>query len=384
MFTEVIENISSIDATAWDACAGTAHPFTRHAFLSALEESGCVGQKTGWLPQHIVVYSGTKKQNIVGIMPFYLKDHSYGEYVFDWAWAEAYNRAGLKYYPKLLCAIPFTPVNGARLIVKPGEYDSQEIRQVLLDKVFKLADDLNVSSIHWLFTTEQDNSFLSHAEITRRSGSQFHWHNKNYESFNDFLTDMSHKKRKNIRRERRRITDAGIKYIAISNDQINAQHTDEMFNFYTRTIQRYGAQQYLNREFFERITSDMPESVLFLFAKCENVFLAGGLFYIGDNALYGRYWGANNDYHSLHFETCYYQPIEYCINNGLQLFEAGAQGEHKLARGLLPIKTYSYHWLNDPHFMSAVEQYTKEENSHIDRYTELLGAHSPFRAGKDK
>ena len=384
MFTEVIENISSIDATAWDACAGTAHPFTRHAFLSALEESGCVGQKTGWLPQHIVVYSGTKKQNIVGIMPFYLKDHSYGEYVFDWAWAEAYNRAGLKYYPKLLCAIPFTPVNGARLIVKPGAYDSQEIRQVLLDKVFKLADDLNVSSIHWLFTTEQDNSFLSHAEITRRSGSQFHWRNKNYESFNDFLTDMSHKKRKNIRRERRRITDAGIKYIAISNDQINAQHTDEMFNFYTRTIQRYGAQQYLNREFFERITSDMPESVLFLFAKCENVFLAGGLFYIGDNALYGRYWGANNDYHSLHFETCYYQPIEYCINNGLQLFEAGAQGEHKLARGLLPIKTYSYHWLNDPHFMSAVEQYTKEENSHIDRYTELLGAHSPFRAGKDK
>jgi len=288
MFTEVIENISSIDATAWDACAGTAHPFTRHAFLSALEESGCVGQKTGWLPQHIVVYSGTKKQNIVGIMPFYLKDHSYGEYVFDWAWAEAYNRAGLKYYPKLLCAIPFTPVNGARLIVKPGAYDSQEIRQVLLDKVFKLADDLNVSSIHWLFTTEQDNSFLSHAEITRRSGSQFHWRNKNYESFNDFLTDMSHKKRKNIRRERRRITDAGIKYIAISNDQIDAQHTDEMFNFYTRTIQRYGAQQYLNREFFERITSDMPESVLFLFAKCENVFLAGGLFYIGDNALYGR------------------------------------------------------------------------------------------------
>ena len=380
MFAEVTESISAINATAWDTCVGAKHPFTRHAFLDALERSRCICPESGWSPQHLVVYADKQKQDIVGVMPLYLKDHSCGEYVFDWAWADAYHRNGLDYYPKLLCGIPFTPVNGARLIVKPDIENGATVRQTLLKKVLQLAKSKNISSIHWLFTTGEDDNFLLNSGITRRTGTQFHWRNQGYQNFDSFLSDMSHKKRKNIRRERRRVSDAGIQYLAIGGADITEQYTSEMYRFYTRTIRRYGARQYLNREFFERITTSMPESVIFMFAQFEGQLLAGGLFYLDDNALYGRYWGANDDYHSLHFETCYYQPIEYCIKNGLELFEAGAQGEHKLARGLLPVKTYSYHWLSDPRFMNAVEQYTAEENDHIDRYTELLHAHSPFRA----
>ncbi|MBT5032074.1 MAG: N-acetyltransferase [Proteobacteria bacterium] len=380
MFAEVIESISTVNATDWDSCVGVKHPFTCHAFLDALEHSRCIGPESGWSPQHLVVYTDKQKQEMVGVMPLYLKDHSYGEYVFDWAWADAYHRAGLDYYPKLLCGIPFTPVNGARLIVKPGIENGATVRQTLLKKVLQLAKSENISSIHWLFTTGEDDNFLLNSGITRRTGTQFHWRNQGYQNFDSFLSDMSHKKRKNIRRERRRVSDAGIKYLVIGGEDITEQYTSEMYRFYTRTIRRYGARQYLNREFFERITTTMPESVIFMFAQFDGQLLAGGLFYLGDNALYGRYWGAYDDYHSLHFETCYYQPIEYCIKNGLELFEAGAQGEHKLARGLLPVKTYSYHWLSNPRFMSAVEQYTVEENDHIDRYTELLHAHSPFRA----
>jgi predicted N-acyltransferase len=374
------QSISEIPEARWDALLPGRNPFLTHRFLNAMEVSGCVGRDTGWQPRHFVITSGAADAALIAAMPCYEKSHSYGEYVFDWAWADAYHNAGLDYYPKLLCAVPFTPVTGPRLLFDPSCPENREsITKVMVDSTIGYARDRHMSSIHWLFTDEEETTQLMTRGLIQRVGSQFHWENNDYEYFGDFLAALTSKKRKNIKRERRRVTDAGIEYRWLTGPELDSGHWDTMYNFYLSTIYRYGARTYLNRELFGLLAENMSDDILLIFAYDGDRPIAGGIYFLGDSTLYGRYWGSLDDYHSLHFETCYYQPIEYCIVNGLQRFEAGAQGSHKLARGLLPSNTYSVHWLADPRFADAVSRYTREEQEQIERYTELLNDHSPFR-----
>lgn len=383
MHVEVHKKLADIDKNSWNQLVPANHPFLLYEFLFGLEQTACVCTDSGWQPMHIAVYADSKqsrsnKPELLGALPCYLKHHSYGEYIFDWAWANAYHQAGLEYYPKLLNAIPFTPVTGDRWLLNSSS-DKQQVKDTLIKALLDLALQTKASSIHSLFLHQDDCQQLTRNGFIQRLSNQFHWHNDNYMSFNDFLDKLSSKKRKNIKRERRRIVESGIQYHWKTGANIVDNDWQMMYRFYQRTINYYGAQTYLNIDFFAYIAQHLPENTHFLFAQYDDTTIAGGLFFSSDNALYGRYWGALDNYHSLHFETCYYQPIEYCIQQGYQLFEAGAQGEHKLARGLLPTNTYSAHWLSDKRFEKAIELFTEQEQKHIEYYNENLLAHSPFK-----
>lgn len=377
---EIVENLRAVDPGQWDSCAGNGNPFLRHAFLTALEEHGCVGSNTGWLPQHLVVYSHNR---LAGAVPLYLKFDSYGEYVFDWAWADAYQRAELNYYPKLVAAIPFTPVTGSRILIAPGE-DTAQISRLLVDGALGLAHKLKVSSLHWLFTSERDTRLLEDHDHLRRTGYQFHWSNNNYTSFDDFLVSFSSAKRKKIKRERRYVREAGVTLEIVEGNQMNDALWYRFYTFYRSTIECRGAVPYLNLAFFKEIGRTMAESIVMVFAKHEGEFVAGALNLKGEDTLFGRYWGCLGEFNSLHFETCYYTAIEYCIDKGLKRFEAGAQGEHKLSRGFLPSKTWSAHWLSHPRFYQAISEFLEREHQGVDDYVNILQSHSPFRnsAGK--
>ena len=378
MHTVIHEKLCDISASQWNAMIPQGYPFLHYEFLYGLEKSRCTSSHNGWLGQHVVIYEDNSCQNILGALPCYLKHHSYGEYIFDWAWADAYQRAGLEYYPKLSCAIPFTPVTGPRWLIAQT-VDPEPIQNQLLDALLHHAQQLGVSSIHCLFTTAEMNTALRQKQFIQRHSSQFHWLNKNYTDFTDFTAGLSSKKRKNINRERRRVQEAHIEYQWYNAEQLDNDVMQTMFGFYQSTIARYGAQQYLNNEFFQHLQQHLATQTHVLLAYHEQQAIAGGIYFSSDNALYGRYWGASDDYHSLHFETCYYQAIDYCIQRGINRFEAGAQGEHKLSRGLLPNTTYSMHWLSDARFHDAVEQYVDEESLQIKRYNQLLNQHSPYR-----
>lgn len=367
--------IEAIDPAAWDACAGADNPFVRHAFLAALERSGSAIGPTGWLPRHLAVHdpAGT----LVGAAPVYLKSHSYGEYVFDHGWADAYERAGGRYYPKLQCAVPFTPVPGPRLLVRPGA--PAETAGLLAAGLRALVRNHEASSAHVTFPTETEWRLLGEAGWLQRLGHQYHWHNRGYGSFDDFLGDLASRKRKAIRKERRTVAEQGLAIHTLTGDDLTQEHWQAFYQFYLDTSDRKWGQPYLNAEFFHELGRTMADSVVLILAEDRGRYVAGALNLIGGDALYGRNWGSDGSYPFLHFEACYYRAIDFAIARGLKRVEAGAQGEHKIQRGYLPTLTYSAHWIADPALRRAVAQYLDRERPAIEAETAALALESPFR-----
>lgn len=375
MQMSVIESLGTVPVQEWNALAGTDNPFLRHEFLAALEQHGCVDERYGWLPQHLVAYD---EGDLVGAAPMYLKYNSYGEFVFDWSWAEAYQRHGLSYYPKLVVAAPYAPVTGARLLIA-DEVEQEPVADALIEATLEHARKLNVSSLHWLFTNGQDTQRLERHGLMRRTGCQFHWGNRDYRDFNDFLAAFSSEKRKKVKQERRRVREAGIEIDLLNGHQISAGQWRMFHEFYCSTFYRRGGIPTLTLEFFQALGEIMPEQVLLVLARHNGHYVAGAFNLRGADTLYGRHWGCAESFHGLHFECCYYRAIEYCIEHGLKRFEAGAQGEHKLARGFLPMPTYSAHWLSHPAFKSAVADFLAREQTGMAYYMKGLDEHSPYK-----
>jgi uncharacterized protein len=369
-----IESLREIEASAWNALAGS-NPLLRHEFLLAMETSGCVGPGTAWHPSHLLLHE--PKGGLVAALPLYFKDDSRGEFVFDWSWADAYERAGLPYYPKLVSAVPFTPATGARLLLHPDASPDAAAR--LVEQAIEMANDAGASSWHVLFPPEAERETFARAGLLERKGCQFHWHNRGYADFEDFLGRFSSAKRKKAKRERRRIAEAGIRFEHLTGDALSAHEWDAVYDFYANTFFRRGRAPYLNREFFDVICRTLPENVLVVLARYEDKPIAAAICFRGGGTLYGRYWGSVADFHSLHFETCYYQGIEYCIREGLERFEPGTQGEHKISRGFTPTPTWSFHWLKEPAFYDAIADYLVRETSHVDSYMAHLDEHLPYR-----
>lgn len=368
---------AEIAAGDWNRLTGGASPFLRHEYLHALEASGSANTATGWTPLPITVDDDTGR--LLGAVPLWLKRHSFGELVYDFAWAQAYERAGLRYYPKLVAAIPFSPVTGPRLLIAP-DTDRAAVARLLVDAARAAADDTRASSLHWLFTDAGDTARLETQGYLHRTGYQFHWHNSGYATFDDFLAGMSADKRKKLKRERRYVREAGIATEVLGGADVTSALWDRFYDFYTANILRHGGMVHLTREFFHRIGATMPESVALVVAR-RGAEIVGTAINLRDReALYGRYWGGDPGIHSLHFETCYYTPIEFCIRQGLQRFEGGAGGEHKLARGFLPVTTHSAHWLRHPQFAEAVADFLRRERHGVELYMDELNEHAPFKA----
>ncbi|MBF9234084.1 GNAT family N-acetyltransferase [Microvirga alba] len=389
---KIAQGLKAVPAASWDACAlpGNAsprpgdddphNPFVSHAFLSALEDSGCVGSKTGWAPLHMLVED--EAGTLVGAAPCYLKSHSLGEYVFDHAWADAYARAGGRYYPKLQVAVPFTPVTGPRLLVPAGP-QAQDIRGHLIAGLRAVRDQTNASSIHATFLQQTDIEAFASNGFLRRDDQQFHWFNEGYKTFEDFLSALASRKRKAIRRERREALAPGITIEWVTGAAITEAHWDAFFAFYMDTGSRKWGRPYLNRRFFSLIGERMAERVLLVLAKREGRTIAGAINFIGDRRLYGRNWGCIEDHPFLHFEVCYYQAIEFAITQGLDRVEAGAQGEHKLARGYRPVITTSAHDIADPGLRRAVKTYLEQERLYVSEAVDELSSATPFRHRED-
>lgn len=374
MRIEIIESLLSIDASAWNQLAGESNPFLQHAFLAALERHRCLDEY-GWYSQHVAIF---EHDQLVAAMPMYIKDNSYGELVFDWAWADAYHRQGLPYYPKLVTAIPYTPATGPRLLVHP-EYDYITYAKALIDFALEHAEKLNMSSMHWLFTDPRDTNLLRERGMSMRLGCQFHWTNHGYESFDHYLQTFSSQKRKQIKRERKRVVEQDI--------QIDIHHGDEMdeelwtiyHRFYSSTFDRKSGMATLSQAFFQEIGNTMPRNVVVVFAQHQGQYVASAFNLAGTTTLYGRHWGCEGHYHSLHFEACYYQGLDYCIKQGLQHFEPGAQGEHKISRGFLPTETWSAHWIANDVFADAIQRFADQEQIGMQHYIKSLEEHSPFK-----
>lgn len=372
-----LARIAELDAAAWDRLCGAGNPFLRHAFLDALEESGCCSAETGWLPRHVAVEDA--EGALVGAMPLYLKSHSQGEYVFDHGWADAFERAGGRYYPKLQCSVPFTPVTGPRLLTAPGR-DAAETRLLLISAVVQVAERLDVSSIHVTFPTEPEWRDLGEAGFLRRTGEQFHWRNRGYANFDEFLATLNARKRKTIRRERAGALASGVEIEVLSGGALRAAHWDAFHGFYMDTGRRKWGRPYLNRAFFSLLHERMADRVALVMCRRDGRYIAGALNLIGDNALFGRHWGCIEQHDFLHFEACYYRAIDFAIERGLEWVEAGAQGPHKIQRGYLPRHTYSAHWIVDPRFRDAVADYLRHERRHVDREIEIVEREfSPYR-----
>ena len=370
-----VASINDVDAADWNRLAGD-NPLLGHEFLLALETSGCIGPETAWHPCHLLLSDGDG--HLRAALPLFLKDDSLGEFVFDWSWADAYERAGLHYYPKLVSAVPFTPATGVRLLTDP-ETDIGAAKRELVTKGIAIAEESGLSSWHVLFPDDADRAAFANAGMLERKSCQFHWHNDGYADFDDFLARFSSAKRKKARRERRCIAEAGIRFEHLKGDELTTAEWDAVFEFYAHTFYRRGRAPYLNREFFDVVASTLPDNVLVILARFEAQPIAAAICFRGPDTLYGRYWGSVADFHSLHFETCYYQGIEYCIREGLRLFEPGTQGEHKISRGFTPTATWSFHWLREPGFYDAIADYLERETSHVDSYMEHWDEHLPYR-----
>ena len=365
---EVVGSLAGVRAADWNALAGT-NPFIRHEFLSALIETGCASARTGWQPQFILLKRG---ERLAGAMPLFVKSHSYGEYVFDWAWAEAYERHGIEYYPKLLAAVPFTPVTGPRLLAR-----DDAARQTLGAAALEAARDF--SSLHVLFPQPGEAQLLERAGMMMRRTVQFHWTNEGYADFDDFLARLTQKRRKIIRQERRRVRDAGVTFRWLRGAEIERKDWEFFERCYRRTYAAHRSKPYLNLDFFLRLGESLPAHTLLIVCEREGRPVAAALDLVADGVLYGRYWGAIEHIPLLHFEACYYQAIEFAIANQLERFEGGAQGEHKMFRGLMPTETLSAHWLAHPQFARAIEDYLERESKGIARYVDELNEHTPFQ-----
>ena len=374
----IVSRIADVPGADWDACAGPDNPFISHAFLEALEESGSATQDTGWLPQHLLLEDASGA--LLGCMPCYLKSHSQGEYVFDHGWADAYMRAGGHYYPKLQASIPFTPVTGKRLLVPAGA-DQGQREALLLQAAIQVTDRLGVSSLHVTFLTREEWQLAGDLGFLKRTDQQFHWLNEGYRSFEDFLASLASRKRKAIRKERREAIGDGIEIEWVTGRDLTEAHWDAFFDFYMETGSRKWGSPYLTRRCFSLLGATMADQILLVLAKRSGAYVAGALNFIGQDALYGRYWGAIEDHPCLHFEVCYYQAIEFAIAAKLARVEAGAQGAHKLARGYLPSETYSAHYIADPGLRRAVADYLKRERRAVAREAALLTEESPYRKG---
>lgn len=369
-------SLEEIPAAAWNALSEGRDPFLRHEFLVALERHDCVGERFGWLPRHLAAYDDSGV--LLGAVPLYLKDNSYGEFVFDWAWADAYARNGLHYYPKLVASIPYTPATGSRLLIKPHA-DQAAAGHALIEAALEQARELGVSSLHWLFTPLEQTEQLEAHGLMRRTGCQFHWRNHGYRDFSDFLDTFTSAKRKKVRQERRHVADAGIEVEVLHGDAMSESQWHTLHGFYRSTFERKSGTPTLSLPFFQEISRTMSESLVLVLARHRGVYVAGAICLRGTDALYGRHWGCSADYHSLHFEACYYQGIDYCIQHGLQLFEPGAQGEHKISRGFLPTPTWSAHWIAHEGFREVLARYTAQESAHTMEYIKELAEHSPYK-----
>ncbi|HEV2301400.1 MAG TPA: GNAT family N-acetyltransferase [Stellaceae bacterium] len=367
--------ISEIGDAAWDACAGPDNPSVCYAFLNALEESGSAIARTGWAPQHLSVAG--PEGGVAGVAPLYAKGHSYGEYVFDHGWADAYERAGGRYYPKLLSAVPFTPVPGPRLLVRPGA--PAATRAQLIAGMIELTRRRRISSLHVNFPEAEELNALAEAGFLERLGQQFHWTNEGYRDFDDYLAALNSRKRKAVKKERREALAPGIEIEVLTGRDLASRHWDAFYEFYLATSDRKWGSAYLNRKFFELIGARMPEKVVLVMARRGKNYVAGALNLLGREAIYGRNWGSYGDYKFLHFECCYYQAIEFAIGHGLKRVEAGAQGPHKIQRGYLPVPIYSAHFIPDPGFQRAVAQFLAREREMIAYKMENLAEFSPFR-----
>ena len=368
----ILDTLAAVPPADWDRLAGD-NPFLQHAFLHALHETGCAADEAGWSPCYVSLWQHGRLQ---AAMPLYSKTHSYGEYVFDWGWADAYRKHGLRYYPKLLCAVPFTPAAGPRLLA-----DSAKLRHGLIESALALARETRVSSMHVLFPPDAQAAELDGAGLMLRSAVQFHWNNPGYRDFDDFLSTMSHDKRKKIKQERRRVREAGVEFEWLDARQASEAQWDFFVRCYNRTYREHCSTPYLNRAFFRRLAQDMPDNILLVIGSRAGRPLCAALNIHNRHTLYGRYWGTTEHLSGLHFEACYYQAIEFCIARGIRLFEGGAQGEHKLARGFLPVQTHSAHWLAHPRFADAVAAFLNQETRGIHAYVDELNEHSPFKVG---
>jgi predicted N-acyltransferase len=370
--------IAEIDAADWDACAGDGNPFVSHEFLSAMEDSGSANSRTGWLPQHAVLRR--ESGDIVGIVPMYAKSHSYGEYVFDHGWANALERVGENYYPKLQAAVPFSPVPGPRLLRRPGAGVPVAAMASALEQACQSHD---LSSVHVTFCTEDEWHGLGDAGWLQRIGMQFHWENEGYTSFDDFLGALSSRKRKVLRRERRDANAAGLTFHALSGADITERHWDAFYGFYQSTVDRKWGSAYLTRRFFSLLGERLGDKVVLMYAENAGKPVAGALNLASDQALYGRNWGCRGDWPFLHFELCYYRAIDWAIEHGLKRVEAGAQGRHKIQRGYMPKPTYSAHWITHSGLRRAVANFLVEERAGIEAEMAALAEDSPFRKGED-
>ena len=368
---KIAHSLKEIEPAAWNALAGDDNPFIQYDFLYALETGDCL-DRFGWYPRYLLVTSDTDE--LIGASPAYIKSNSYGELVFDWAWADAYERSGLSYYPKLVVAIPYTPATGPRLLAKDNNAD---VKRALVSFAIELARQEKLSSVHWLFNDAQDTNIEAEMGLLQRFDYQFHWHNHNYRNFDDFLATLNSKKRKNIKRERRRVKEAGIDIRIYHGDELDEQQWQQVYSFYTITYMKKYGHATLSLAFFKAIAS----RVLAILAWDGERPVAGAICILGKDILYGRHWGCYEDYDSLHFEVCYYTGIDYCIQHGIQTFEPGAQGEHKIARGFLPTRTWSSHWIADERFRQIIQDHVKREANAMEDYGEELHQASPYKDG---
>lgn len=387
---EAVSAISAVPADEWNACANPAaaspgaskpyyNPFVSHAFFAAAESSGSATPRTGWGARHLIA---KLDDEIVGIVPCYLKSHSQGEYVFDRGWADAYERAGGRYYPKLQASVPFTPATGPRLLIRDG-VDRERITDALAAGLRALCNATEASSVHVTFAREADAKCLAQHGFLIRNDQQFHWHNDGYKTFDDFLATLNSRHRKAIKRERREALSSGITIHWLTGDAIDEDAWDAFFTFYMETGSRKWGRPYLTRSFFSEIGDSMKSDVLLVMAKRNDRWIAGAINFIGSDTLFGRNWGAIEHHNFLHFEVCYYQAIDFAIQHGLQTVEAGAQGEHKLARGYLPQTTWSAHFIADPDLRRAIADYLKRERAYVAEAGRELAAAGPFRKSAD-
>ncbi|HKU16228.1 MAG TPA: GNAT family N-acetyltransferase [Steroidobacteraceae bacterium] len=368
----VVDSIASVPAQHWNALDLAGNPFVHHEFLLALERTRCVGAGTGWMPHHLLLEGASGE--LEAALPLYHKTDSWGEFVFDWSWARAYSQAGLHYYPKLTSMPPFTPATGPRLLAK-----TQQAREQMAAALIQHARAERVSSAHILFVTDTDRAALGSVDYLWRKDCQFHWHNRDYASFEAFLATFRSEKRKKAQRERRRVREDGVEFRTLAGEDMDARLWDIVFGFSAGTFAVRGHEHYLNAAFFRAVSAALPGAVVVKLAEHQGTPIATAIFFRGADTLYGRYWGAAAEFHSLHFETCYYQGIEYCIEQGLRRFEPGTQGEHKVPRGFEPTATWSAHWIADPRFRRAIDSYLDQERTAVDEYMSQVQEHVPFK-----
>lgn len=378
MQIQILDKLNDIAASQWDSLSGARdNPFLSHAFLAGLELHGCVGEHWGWIPRHLALFD---KGELLGAVPLYRKTNSYGELVFDHAWAEAYHRAGLKYYPKMVAAVPYSPVTGPRILIA-HEAQRDVIAPLLIEQARQLAQTEGCSSLHWLFPDEADLKQLQNQQMLPRLATQFHWHNHNYRDFDDYLAKFSAAKRKKIKRERRRVAEQEISFEILDGDAINPEQWHIFHQFYRDTFDKRGGYPTLSEAFFRHLGDKIPQNIILMLASHQGKYVAGALSLRSHDTLYGRHWGCLEDFHSLHFELCYYQGLDYCIRHGMQRFEPGAQGEHKVARGFEPTQVWSAHWLAEQKFSHAIADYLQHESELMKKYMQELREHLPYKSG---